>query len=45
MLNSKEMVFSDYIKQRILSLHWQGYKVSAIVEDLVLEDRIRVSRL
>ena len=39
------MVFSDYTKQRILSLHWQGSKVSAIVERLVLEDGIRVSRV
>ena len=39
------MVFSDYTKQRILSLHWQGRKVSAIVEHLVLEDGIRVSKV
>ena len=39
------MVFSDYTKQRILSLHWQGHKVSAIVEHLVLEDAIRVSKV
>lgn len=32
------MVYNDYAKQRILSLHWRGYKVSAIVEYLVLED-------
>lgn len=38
------MVFSDYAKQRILSLHWKGYKVSAIVEYLVLEDGIMVSK-
>lgn len=39
------MVLSDYTKQRILSLHWQGYKVSAIVEHFMLEDGIRVSRV
>ena len=33
------MVLSDYAKQRILSLHWRGLKVSSIVEYLVLEDR------
>ena len=32
------MVLSDYTKLRILNLHWQGYKISAIVEFLVLED-------
>ena len=32
------MVLRDYSKQRIISLHWHGYKVSAIVERLVLED-------
>ena len=42
---SRAMVFSDYTKQRILSLHWQGHKVSAIVEHLVLEDGIRVSKV
>lgn len=42
-LLSRKMVFSSkYTKQRILSLHWQGFKVSAIVECLVLEDRIRI---
>jgi len=39
------MVFSDYTKQRILSLHWQGHKVPAIVECLVLEGGIRVLRV
>ena len=34
------MVYSDYAKQRILSLYWQGCKVSTIVEFLVLEDGI-----
>ena len=38
------MVFSEYTKQRILSMEWQEYKVSAIVECLVLQDRIRVSK-
>ena len=38
------MVFSDYTKQRILSLAWKGCKVSAIVECLVLEDGIRTSK-
>ena len=40
----QEMVFSDYTKLRILSLNWQGFRVSAIVEHLVLEDGIRVSK-
>ena len=30
------MVLSDYSKQWILCLHWKGYKVSPIVEYLVL---------
>ena len=38
------MVFSDYTKQRILSLSLQGFKVTAIVECLVLEDEILVSK-
>lgn len=38
------MVSSDYCKLRILSLFWQGYKVSTIVEYLVLEDEILVSK-
>lgn len=38
------MVYSNYTKQRILSLHWQGYRVSDIVEYLVLEDGIRSSK-
>ena len=38
------MVFSDYTKLRILSLFWQGCKVSTIVESLVLEDEILVSK-
>lgn len=38
------MVFSIYTRQRILNMHWKGYKVSAIVEHLVLEDQIVVSK-
>jgi len=38
------MVLSDYSKQRILSLFWQGYRVSAITERLVLEDGIKISK-
>ena len=38
------MVYSDYTKQRILSLYWQGHKVSVIVEYLVLEDGIRCTK-
>lgn len=38
------MVFTDYTKQRILSFHWKGCRVSEIVEYLVLEDHIRVSK-
>ena len=38
------MVLSEYSKQRILSLHWQGHRVSAIVDCLVLEDGIRISK-
>ena len=38
------MVFGTYTKQRILSLHWRGQTVSSIVEQLVLEDGIRVSK-
>ena len=34
------MVYSDYTKQRVLSLYWRGYPVSKIVEYLVLEDGI-----
>jgi len=36
------MVMSDYCKQRVLSLHWQGHKVSSIRERLVLEAEILV---
>ena len=36
------MVFSNYTKLRILSLNWQGFQVSAIVEHLVLEDGMSV---
>ena len=38
------MVFSEYIKLRILSLHWKSFSVSAIVENLVLEDGIIISK-
>ena len=38
------MVFSTYCKQRILSLHWQGCRVSQITETLILEEGIRVSK-
>ena len=38
------MVLSDYIKLRILSMHWKSYKVSKIADYLVLEDEIIVSK-
>ena len=38
------MVYQDYTKQRILSLFWQGYKISEIVEYLALEDEIQTTR-
>ena len=38
------IVLSDYTKQRVLSLHWQGCKVTQIVECLVLEEAITVSK-
>ena len=38
------MVFSDYTKQRILSMYWQGYRVGKIMEYLVLEDGILSSK-
>lgn len=38
------MVYSDYTKQRILSLFWRGYKISDIVGYLVLEDGIQCTR-
>lgn len=38
------MVYSDYTKQRILSLHWRGYRTSEIVEYLVLEDLISTTK-
>ncbi len=38
------MVLSTYCKQRILSLHWQGCRVSSIAEILVLEEGIWVSK-
>ena len=38
------MVYSDYTKQRILSLYWRGYKISDVVEYLVLEDDIQTTK-
>ena len=38
------MVLSVYAKQRILSMYWQGCTVTEVVEILVLEDGIRVSK-
>jgi len=38
------MVLSDFAKLRILGLHWKGYTISAIVECLLLEDGIQVSK-
>ena len=38
------MVFSDYVKQHILGLHQKGWKASVIVEYLVLEDGIQISK-
>ena len=38
------MVFSDYAKQWIFSLYRKGFTISTIVEYLVLEDGIRVSK-
>ena len=38
------MVLSDYIKLRILSLHWQGFKISKIANILVLEDATVVTK-
>ena len=38
------MVLSDYIKLRILSLHWQGFKISKIADILVLEDATLISK-
>ena len=38
------MVLSDYTKLRILSMHWKGFKVSKMVDYLVLEDEIIVSK-
>lgn len=39
-----KMVLSDYTKLRILSLHWQGLKVSKIADVLTLEDATIVSK-
>ena len=38
------MVFSNYVKMRILSMHWKGMKISNIVEYLMLEDQVIVSK-
>lgn len=38
------MVYSDYTKQRILSLRWRGFGVAEIVEYLMLEDCIQSTR-
>lgn len=38
------MVYSDYTKQRVLSMFWRGYKISEIVGYLVLEDGIHSTR-
>lgn len=38
------MVYSDYTKQRILSLFWRGCKISEIVEYLILEDGIQSTK-
>jgi len=38
------MVLSDYIKLRILTLFWKGFKISGIKDILVLEDETIVSR-
>ena len=38
------MVYSDYAKLRMLSMQKRGYKVSKIVEYLILEDQVTISR-
>ena len=38
------MVLSNYAKLQIISLHWRGYTISAVVEYLLLEDEIKVSK-
>ena len=38
------MVLSDYSKLRILSLWWRRHKISTIVEYLVLEDGVKISK-
>ena len=38
------MVYSDYTKQRVLSLYWRGYLISQIVEYLQLEDHIQTTK-
>ena len=38
------MVYSDYVKLRMLSMHQSGYKFSTIVEYLILEDQVATSK-
>ena len=38
------MVYSDYVKLRMLRMHKKGYKVSKIVEYLILEDQVATSK-
>ena len=38
------MVYCDYTKQRILSLHWRGFRITEIVEYLLLEDSIQSTK-
>ena len=38
------MVISEYIKLRILSLRWKGFKISEIKDILVLEDETIISK-
>ena len=41
----ERMVMSDYVKLRVLSLHRNGLKVTAIADHLVLEDGIKLSKV
>ena len=38
------MVLDTYAKKRALSLHFQGYTISSIVDHLCLEDGILISK-
>ena len=38
------MVYSDYTKQRILSLRWRGFRISDIAGYLALEDGIQTTK-